>query len=92
MMRVPLVYTASEIVNWHVAEEYEQGKWRPSRPCGFCSLSWDHLKMRFRTAWRVFIGEHDALNWQGTGKFRATEINYRDCLHPRWKNACDQEK
>jgi hypothetical protein len=85
-MRVPLVYTTSEVVQWPVSEEYEPGKWRPARPCAFCGrMSWDHFKMRVRTTWRVFIGRYDALNWQGTGEKNNSETHYRDCLHPDFK-------
>jgi hypothetical protein len=38
-MRTPLVYTASEIANWHVSEEYAPGRWRPARCCGFSGLA-----------------------------------------------------
>lgn len=83
--RVPLVYSASEIVNWHVSEQYEPGKWRPARCCGFNTLSWDHIRMRFRLAWRVFLGQYDCLNWgKGSGEEKATDTNYRDCTDPRW--------
>lgn len=82
MKRVPLVYTASEIVRWTVSQEYAPGKWRPARPCGFCSFSWDHLKMRFKIAWHVFIGRYDALNWQGTGGLPNSKAKYKDCLDP----------
>ncbi len=60
-MRVPLVYGAAEIVNWHIAEEYEPGKWRPARCCPF--FGWRHWRMRLRIVWAVFTGKYDALNW-----------------------------
>ncbi len=88
-MRIPLVYTASEIVNWTVSEEHAPGKWRPARPCGFCDLSWDHFKMRVKAAWRVFTGRYDALNWQGTGEKANSDTHYRDILHPDFKRATE---
>ena len=84
-MRVPLVYTPTEIVKWPVSEECSLGLWRPARPCGFSFLSWDCLKMRLRITWRVFTGKYDALNWQGTGVKRNTETNYRDCTEAGFK-------
>jgi len=82
-MRVPLVYTASEIVNWHVAEEYAPGKWRPARCCGFWSVR--HIRQQFRVAWLVFIGRLDGLNWlEGSGE---SGMNYRDCRDPEWLRA-----
>jgi hypothetical protein len=84
-MRCPVVYTANEIVNWHISEEYAPGMWRPARCCGFWSFR--HIRQQFRIAWLVLIGELDALNWQGTGEKRATETNYRDCRDPRWIHA-----
>lgn len=34
------------------------GKWVPARPMGFCSF-----RYRIKAAWKVFIGECDALQW-----------------------------
>lgn len=85
-MRLPLVYTTTEILNWHVAEEYAPGKWRPARCCGFWSFR--HIGQQLRVAWWVLIGRFDALNWEtGSGEKPATEINYRDCRDPRWLRA-----
>ena len=84
-MRTPQVFTASEIVNWHVSEEAEPGKWRPARPCSFCGMR--HFITRLRIAWRVLTGKYDALNWQGSGDKSATETNYLDILHPGFKRA-----
>lgn len=85
-MRVPVVYTATEIVNWHVAEEYAPGKWRPSRCCPFDG--WCHLRTRLRIAWAVFTGRYDALNWgESSGERSAEERNYRDCTEPGWTSA-----
>jgi hypothetical protein len=85
-MRIPLVYQASEIVNWHVAEEYEPGKWRPARCCGFWNLQ--HIRQQFKVAWRVFIGKYDALNWGETsGEPKATERRYKDCTEPEFFSA-----
>lgn len=85
-MRVPLVYTASEIVNWHISEQDPKtNKWRPSRPCGFWDIT--HLNQQFKLAWRVFIGQYDVLNWgEGSGTGRKAE-EYRDCRDPQWIRA-----
>lgn len=84
-MRVPLVYTASEVVNWHVSEQDEKGKWRPARPCPFWSFR--HIRQQFRIAWAVFIGELDALQWgESSGANKPPEA-YRDCTDPRWLRA-----
>jgi hypothetical protein len=85
-MRVPLVYTASEIVNWHISEEYKQGKWRPARCCGFDAHDWSLVKVRFRMAWRVFTGRYDALNW-GETSGELSERRYKDCTDPEFFTA-----
>lgn len=85
-MRVPLVYQASEIVNWHISEEYEPGKWRPARCCGFWSFA--HIKQQFRVSWAVFIGKYDALNWGDTsGELKPDERRYKDCTEPEFFTA-----
>lgn len=87
-MRIPHPYTASEIVNWHNAEEYAPGKWRPARNCGYTSYSWFHIKMRFQMAWAVFTGKADALFWGKTsGEVKATERRYKDCTKPEFFSA-----
>jgi len=83
-MRIPLVYTASEIATWHVSEEYLPGKWQPARPCGFNYWTWEWIKYRFRICWRVFKGDLDVLNWQGSGELSNTETHYKDCLDPEF--------
>jgi len=78
-MRVPQVFSATAIKNWHIEEEYEPGKWRFSRPCGFFTWwKYSHWRMRVLIAWKVFIGRYDAVNWQGTGEKLRTETNHRD--------------
>ena len=37
-----------------------EGRWVASRPLGYYSLS-----SRLRLAWRVFVGDYDALRWPG---------------------------
>ena len=85
-MRCPVVYSASEIVNWHIAEEYEPNKWRPARCCGFWSLR--HIRQQFVIAWRVLIGRYDALNWEATsGEPAATDRRYKDCTEAEFFTA-----
>ena len=86
-MRVPVVYSASELVNWHVSEQYELGKWRPARCCGFGSVI-SHVMMRLRITWSIFTGRLDAVNWGSTsGEEPADKRNYADWKTPGWKNA-----
>lgn len=86
-MRVPCVYSATEIVNWHVAEEYEPGKWRPARCLPFSG--WGHFRTRYRIAWRVFAGQLDALNWNypGTPYSGLGGWRYKDCNDPEFFSA-----
>jgi len=90
-MRVPVTYTAAEIVNWHVSEEFAPGKWRPARCCGFGGL-FTHIGMRLRITWKVFTGRMDALNWEaGSGERTSDGINYADHNTPGFKNAAKVE-
>ncbi len=90
-MRVPTVFTATEIVQWHVSEQLPSGKWRPARPCSFEGIT--HFKTRCRIAWRVFTGKLDALNWEsGSGERPATDVTYADFRTPGFKNAALVEK
>ena len=84
-MRVPQVFTASEIANWTVSEEVAPGKWRPARACSFEGLR--HFRVRIKIAWHVFTGKYDALNWQGSGEKTPTKTHYRDIMHPDFKLA-----
>ena len=82
-MRVPVAYTATEIVNWTIAEEYEPGNWRPSRCCGFDGIG--HLKTRLRLAWSVWTGRNDVLVW---GDRSGTNGSIqRDCTEAGFNNA-----
>ena len=82
-MRVPVAYTATEIVNWTISEEYQPGKWRPSRCCGFDGLR--HMKMRLRLTWSVFTGRNDVLVWgEKSGKDGKIQ---RDCTQRGFINA-----
>lgn len=79
-MRLPSVFTASEIARWTVAEEHEPGRWRPARCCAINHREW---RFRLRLAWRVFTGRYDALNWEeGSGELPNEHVNYRDCTSP----------
>ena len=60
-MNTPSIYTPSELQNWPCGEEYEPGRYRPSRPVGW-HLSGLHPR-RWKIAWRVLIGRYDALDW-----------------------------
>jgi len=72
-----MVFTASEIATWHIAEEFEPGKWRPARSCPI--YGWRFME-RLRVAWRVFTGQYDALNWEEqSGEWTNAHANYRDC-------------
>jgi len=84
-MRIPLIYSASEIATWHISEEYSPGKWRPARCCGFNYWTYQWIKYRFRILYYVFIGKYDVLDW-GTesGDKERYKINYRDILHPEF--------
>ena len=84
-MRIPLVYSASAIVNWHCSEEYAPGKWRPARCCGFNYWTPSWIKYRFRILWKVFIGRYDVINWgDASGEKLDGNINYRDITHPEF--------
>jgi len=85
-MRVPLAYSATQIVNWHISEEYELGKWRPARCCGFSG--WKYTRMRLRLAWAVFTGRYDALYWgDSSGELPADKRRYKDCTEPEFFTA-----
>jgi len=60
-MRQPSVYTATEIKNWDVDTEIESGQWVPARPLGHNCWSWEY---RWQLAWKVLIGQLDALRWE----------------------------
>jgi hypothetical protein len=85
-MRCPSVYSASDLVNWTISEEYKPGKWRPARCCGYWSIF--HIRQQFRIAWRVLIGRYDAVNWGDTsGEVKSTERRYKDCCDPEFFTA-----
>lgn len=76
-MRLPVIYSASEIAAWHVSEEHEPGRWRPARPCAFDGF---RLRERFRMAWMVFAGRCDVLRWgENSGEWSNSQANYKDC-------------
>lgn len=85
-MRVPVVFTPTDIINWTVSEEYRPGKWRPSRWSAF--YGWKHFTFRVKTAWMVFTGKFDALSWGKTsGEISCDKIRYKDCTDPEFFNA-----
>ena len=89
-MRVPLVYSASEINRWHISEQFQPGKWRPARCCGFWTFR--HVRQQLRVAWRVLIGRYDALNWgDGSGEsavaIGAAYPQYADCTQAEFFSA-----
>lgn len=59
-MRQPDVYSATEICIWPNSIKTDDGRWIPARPEGH---SMRPLSYRIKTAWRVFTGELDALEW-----------------------------
>ena len=59
-MRCPEVYKIEELRNLDVDEETYIGVWRPARPINLASFS---LKKRILTAWFVFTGRLDAVDW-----------------------------
>lgn len=78
-MRMPTVYTAREIHQWHIEEEYEPNKWRPARCCAYFGL---RLRTRLRMCWLVFTGKCDVLSWGNTsGEWNNPQVNYRDIKH-----------
>jgi hypothetical protein len=92
-MRVPVVFSPTEIINWPLAEHVDL-KWRPCRNCGFSGegkpllLRWDYMKMRTRIAWRVFTGRYDAVNWGETsGELAGDRRRYIDCTNPAFFRA-----
>ena len=63
MKRCPSIYTPLELTQWQTGEEYETGRYRPSRPMGFVGIGF--MKRRLSISWRVFTGRYDALDWEG---------------------------
>ena len=57
MKQVPQIFTAEELSKWNVDAEID-GKWVRARP-----LSMGTLVTRVKIAYKVFIGEYDALKW-----------------------------
>lgn len=64
MKKSPNIYFADELKNWNdqAAVKGEDGitRWTAARPLGYPGLS---IFTRFKTAWKVFLGEWDALRW-----------------------------
>lgn len=58
---VPYIYSPLEIKRNGTMEEYKLGHWRPARPISFYGL---YLKHRVKSAWNVFIGKYDAVDWE----------------------------
>jgi len=61
-MNTPSIYHADEIKNWSHQREISPGNWVPARPLGL--QGW-FPTIRLRAAWKVLIGEYDALKWNG---------------------------
>lgn len=87
--RNPMLYTAREVANWHVAEEFVPGKWRPARPCPI--YGW-RFRERLRLAWWVFTGRCDALWWgDQSGEWSNDQVAYKDINDKGFKLAGDDE-
>lgn len=81
--RVPNAFSASEIATWPTAEEYEPGRWRPSRPCSWNGLC---LRKRLVMAWHVFMGEVDVLYWgAASGQQLAGKPRQKSITEPDFK-------
>ena len=63
-MRITDVYSAIEIKQWATSEEYAPGKLAPSRPMPY-SVSIEKIIRSIKIAFKVLIGQYDALNWEG---------------------------
>lgn len=63
-MRHTEVYSAVEIREWLIDEEYKPGKWAPARPIPY-SFQFPLLWRSIKIAFKVLIGRYDALNWEG---------------------------
>jgi hypothetical protein len=60
MKRQPDIYKAEAIKNWETDMEIAKGIWIPARPMGHNAFSFTR---RWKLAWKVLIGECDALVW-----------------------------
>lgn len=63
-MRMPDIYSPTEIRNWSVDENVGGNMWRPARPVGFELSVFISFRKRLRAAWRVFNGSCDVLHWE----------------------------
>jgi hypothetical protein len=57
---MPNVFWADEITRWSTHKKDSKGRWTAARPLGYAGL---HLFKRAKIAWKVFIGQYDALRW-----------------------------
>lgn len=55
-----MIYNADNLAGWVSYRQLPDGRWVLERPLRFAPL-W----FRLRTAWRVFRGRYDALEWTG---------------------------
>ena len=62
-MRVPELYRIRNLLDYagSVSGSRPNGSWGPIRPLGYPGLC---LIRRFKLAYRVFIGELDAVKWE----------------------------
>lgn len=59
-MRIPDLYSVSDLRNHPVDTQLPSGDWVPARPMGLHGL---HLVWRLRFAWLVFVGRYDVVRW-----------------------------
>lgn len=81
--RMPTAYSAHELRQWHVEEEYHPDKWRPARPCRRAGSpwKWECWRVRFVLAWRVFTGRNDCVYWGNmSGQWKNDQVKYRDAV------------
>jgi len=68
MRQVPKVYSAVEIKNYEQEFKPEDawkrvkidGVWLPTRPLGLMGI---HFIRRLKIAYKVFVGQYDAIDW-----------------------------
>ena len=60
MKNYPKIYKIKELENWDVLKSNDDGVWIPARPLHYSINIFKRLKI----AYKVFIGEYDALSWE----------------------------
>lgn len=65
-MGAPIIFKLSDFMpgGLQTMRELPDGRWGPARPMGYQGL---FLGLRLQTAWRVFIGRYDAIDWEDQG-------------------------